>query len=73
MLGITDLQLTHGTADGGQRALCDLHGIRICVDEVQAVKELASSVLALNDINLKVEVLAQTVLGCTHFACNDLG
>ena len=72
MFGVADLQFAHGAADGGQRALRDLHSVRVGIDEIEAIKELTPGVLTFNDIDFEVQVLTHAILGRAHFTGNDL-
>ncbi len=72
LLAVLDLQLAGGPADRGERALGDLDGLRIGVDEVEAIPELAALVLALEDVDLEPEILPRPVPGGPHLAGRDL-
>ena len=72
LFGIADLHLPDRTADGRQGALCNLHGVRVGVHQIQPVEELAARVLALENVQFEVQVLAATVLGHAHLARDDL-
>ena len=72
LLAVRDLELADRVADGAERALRDLLGGRVRVDEVQLVRDVPALERALQHLLVQPEQLARAGLGDPHLGLHDL-